>query len=113
MWPAYAAMLAAIAMRRQEWFELHDQRLYPGFLRDLMTDALEAIWCYTDSYRVIVPRLRAAMQDAGTHLIVDMCSGGGGPWFRLREQFAAGEGFPVKVALTDKYPNRRALTEPQ
>jgi hypothetical protein len=99
-------MLAA--MQRREWFELHDHRLYPGFLRDLFTDALEAIWIYTNSYRVIVPRLRAAMEDAGTHRIVDLCSGGGGPWVRLREQFETAEEFPVNIALTDKYPNERA-----
>ncbi len=103
-------MLAAIAMRRREWFELHDHRLYPGFLRDLVTDALEAIWNYTNSYRVIVPRLRAAMEDASTHRIVDLCSGGGGPWIRLREQFATTEGFLISVSLTDKYPNERAWT---
>lgn len=101
-------MLAA--MRRREWFELHDHRLYPGFLRDLVTDGLEAIWNYTNSYRVIVPRLRAAMEDSGTHRIVDLCSGGGGPWVRLSEQFATAEGFTVSVRLTDKYPNERALT---
>jgi hypothetical protein len=94
-------------MRRREWFELHDHRLYPGFLRDLMTDALEAIWNYTNSYRVIVPRLRVAMEDAGTHHIVDLCSGGGGPWVHLRDQFAT-EDFPVSISLTDKYPNQRA-----
>jgi len=98
-------------MRRREWFELHDHRLYPSFLRDLFTDALEAIWNYTNSYRVIVPRLRAAMEDAGTHQIVDLCSGGGGPWIRLRAQFVTTEGFPVSVSLTDKYPNERALTQ--
>ena len=101
-------MLAAIAMRRREWFELHDHRLYPAFLRDLMTDALEAIWNYTNSYRVIVPRLRAAMEEAGTHHVVDLCSGGGGPWIQLREQFATAERFPVYISLTDKYPNERA-----
>lgn len=101
-------MLAAIAMRRQEWFEFHDHRLYPAFLRDLMTDALEAIWNYTNSYRVIVPRLRGAMEEAATHHVVDLCSGGGGPWIRLREQFAKTELFPVHVSLTDKYPNERA-----
>jgi len=97
------------SMRRQEWFELHDHRLYPGFLRDLVTDGLEAIWNFTNSYRVIVPRLRAAMEDAGTHHVVDLCSGGGGPWIRLREQFARTENFPVRISLTDKYPNERAL----
>jgi hypothetical protein len=102
------AMLAP--MRRREWFELHDHRLYPGFLRDLATDALEAIWNYTNSYRVIVPRLRIAMEEAGTHQIIDLCSGGGGPWLRLREQFVAAERFPVKVLLTDKYPNQKVFT---
>lgn len=104
-------MLAAIVMRRREWFELHDQRLYPGFLRDLFTDALEAIWNCTNSYRVIVPLLREAMQEARTHRIVDLCSGGGGPWISLREQLATTEGFAVSVSLTDKYPNERALRQ--
>jgi hypothetical protein len=100
-------------MRRQEWFELHDHRLYPGFLRDLVTDALEAIWNCTNSYRVIVPRLRAAMEDAETHRIVDLCSGGGGPWIRLRAQFAMVEEFQVSISLTDKFPNQRAATGAQ
>ena len=107
---SHPAIQAAIAMRRREWFELHDHRLYPGFLRDLLTDALEAIWNYTNCYRVIVPRLRLAMTEVGTHRIVDLCSGGGGPWIRLREQFVTAEGFEVSVSLTDKYPNERAFT---
>ncbi|HEX3436899.1 MAG TPA: class I SAM-dependent methyltransferase [Pseudacidobacterium sp.] len=97
-------------MRRKEWFELHDHRLYPGFLRNLVTDALEAIWSYTNSYRVILPRLRTAMEDAGTNQIVDLCSGGGGPWIGLRESFTTMEGFPVSIVLTDKYPNYNAFT---
>ncbi len=95
-------------MRRKEWFELHDHRLYPGCLRDLVTDGLEAIWNLTNSYRVVVPRLRSAMEETRTHHIVDLCSGGGGPWLRLREQFAREEGFPVSISLTDKFPNQRA-----
>jgi hypothetical protein len=96
-------------MRRKEWFELHDHRLYPGFLRDLVTDALEGIWNCTDSYQVIVPRLRAAMEDTGTRHIVDLCSGGGGPWSSLHEQFATTEEFHVSISLTDKFPNQRAV----
>lgn len=96
-------------MQRKEWFELHDHRLYPGFLRDLMTDALGAIWNFSNSYRVIVPRLRTAMEEAGTQQVVDLCSGGGGPWLRLQQEFAEKEGFPVSISLTDKYPNARAF----
>jgi hypothetical protein len=96
-------------MRREEWFELHDHRLFPRFLRDLVTDALEAIWNRTNSYRVIGPRLRAAMEEAGSERIVDLCSGGGGPWLRLRQEFMADDGFPIRVSLTDKYPNYEAF----
>jgi|SRR5580698_6141551 hypothetical protein len=96
-------------MQRREWFELHDHRLYPRFLRDLMTDALGAIWNRIHCYRVIVPHLRAAMKDAGTSRIVDLCSGGGGPWLRLQQEFLSGEGLPIHISLTDKYPNHEAF----
>jgi len=107
----YTCLAMLAAMRRREWFELHDHCLYPGVLRDMVTDALEAIWNYTNSYRVIVPRLRTAIEDSGTHRIVDLCSGGGGPWIHLQQQFAITERYPVSVWLTDKYPNARALAQ--
>lgn len=96
-------------MRRHEWFELHDQRWFPASLRDLFTDALEAIWTYTNSYRVIVPLLRTAMEKTGDRVIIDLCSGGGGPWTRLQQEFAQAQRFPVQATLTDKYPNAEAL----
>jgi hypothetical protein len=49
-----------------------------------------------------------ALQSAETAEIVDLCSGGAGPWVRLKEQlFQAG--LLVNVKLTDKYPNPEAL----
>jgi hypothetical protein len=97
------------AMQRKEWFELHDHKFFPRFLRDLFTDGLEAIWNQTHTYRVVVPRLRAAMEEAGTQRVVDLCSGGGGPWIRLRQEFTKNGGAPVSVSLTDKYPNAEAI----
>jgi hypothetical protein len=96
-------------MQRKEWFELHDHRLFPCFMRDLVTDGLEALWDITNSYRVIVPRLQAAMDEAGTGQIVDLCSGGGGPWLRLRQEFTDEEGLPIRISLTDKFPNHKAF----
>jgi hypothetical protein len=95
-------------MQRKPWFELHDHRLFPRFFRDLVTDALEAIWNANDTYHPIVPRLRRAMEEAGTRQVIDLCSGGGGPWFRLQRDLAE-EQYPVSVRLTDKYPNQRAF----
>jgi len=100
-------------MRRKEWFELHDHRLFPGFLRDLITDALQAMWNSIHSYRGIVPKLQAALKEAGTRRIVDLCSGGGGPWLRLYPELTKDDTSPVSVFLTDKYPNKRAFEHAQ
>jgi hypothetical protein len=39
-------------MRRFELFEIHDHRWCPAILRNLFTDALQAIWMMFDSYRM-------------------------------------------------------------
>jgi hypothetical protein len=95
-------------MQRKCWFELHDHPLFPSFLRDLVTDALEAMWNTTHTYHPIVPRLKAALEKARTQQVVDLCSGGGGPWLGLQSALTS-IGCPVSVCLTDKFPNRRAF----
>ena len=94
-------------MRRQRWFEIHDQAWFPAFLRDLTTEALEAVWAENHTYRPIAGRLRDAVAGAGAEQIVDLCSGGGGPWLGLYDDVAAGR--PLRVWLTDLYPNARLL----
>jgi hypothetical protein len=95
-------------MQRRRWFEIHDHRFFPAFLRDLVTDALQAMWNAYDTYGPIVPRLERALDEAGTSRVVDLCSGGGGPWLRLSRDFAREERAP-EVCLTDIYPNRTAF----
>jgi hypothetical protein len=94
-------------MRRQRWFEIHDQPWFPAFLRDLVTEALEAIWNQNHTYRPIAARLREAVQRSGADCIVDLCSGGGGPWLGLYDEVA--DGRELQVCLTDFYPNARML----
>jgi hypothetical protein len=95
-------------MRRQPWFEIHDHPLFPGFLRDLTTDALEAMWTAQDIYGPVLPFLQRSLAASGANRIIDLCSGSGGPWRRLSYDLAAG-GDPVPaILLTDKYPNQRA-----
>jgi hypothetical protein len=97
-------------MRRMELKEIHDHERFPKLLRDLVTDAMEAMWDFIDCYRGIVPRLRQAMEQSGTRQVLDLCSGGGGPWLRLHRRFEH-VGYPVEVCLTDKYPNRQAFEQ--
>jgi hypothetical protein len=124
-------------MQRRPWFEFHDHPRFPHRLRDLVTGALEAIWNALDSYRPVAPLLARAMHAAGTYRVVDLCSGGGGPWPRLGPRLLPllravplgdgsalpfRDGSPVDipapadivpaapaVLLTDKYPNHEAF----
>lgn len=100
-------------MRRHQWIEIHDQAWCPNLLRDLVTDTLQGVWNFFDFYEPIVPRLRNALQEAGTHQILDLCSGGGGPWLRLVQHFEDEEHFLVNIILTDKFPNPKAFEQAQ
>ncbi len=98
-------------MRRTELPELHDHTWFPGFLRDLVTDALQALWRFGNSYRPILPRLSCCIKESSTGKpaeVLDLCSGGGGPWFALAHQLECDYSLSVAVCLTDKYPNREA-----
>jgi len=90
-------------MRRQRWFEIHDQPWFPTFLRDRVTESLEAVWNGNHTYRPIAARLREAVRECGAERILDLCSGGGGPWAGLYGEIANGGAIPV--VLTDLYPS--------
>lgn len=92
-------------MRRQRWFEIHDSTWFPGYFRDLVTEALEAVWNANHTYRPIAARLREAVRRSGSENIVDLCSGGGGPWLGLYDDIAQGQALTVQ--LTDLHPNLR------
>jgi len=95
-------------MRRIELQEIHDHAEFPGFLRDLVTDALQSLWDFGNSYQPILGRLLADMERAGASEVLDLCSGGGGPWLRLAREPRLMRAALV-VRLTDVYPNRRAF----
>ena len=98
-------------MQRKAWFEIHDHPLFPGFLRDLVTDALEAMWNEQNVYGPVAERLERALAESGANIVVDLCSGGGGPWPRFSRDLARSNGRIPAILLTDKYPNRRALKQ--
>jgi hypothetical protein len=100
-------------MQRKAWFEIHDHPLFPRFLRDLVTEALEAMWNAQDFYGPVAARLRRALDESGATRVVDLCSGGGGPWLRFSRDLAGKDGSAPAVLLTDKYPNQRAFQQIQ
>lgn len=95
-------------MKRIHLFEFTDLSWYPQTFRRMQTDYLQFAASLGSGHESLVPLFARALQFAGTMEIVDMCSGGAGPWVRLQEQLRQ-SGLPVKVKLTDKFPNPEAV----
>src|SRR3981081_1030316 len=87
------------------FLEFHDQEWFPKSLRDYVTDALQFVLSLGGIYRPIFHRLNEAIQASGAERVVDLCSGGGGPWLWLYKLVCEKSRRSMEVCLTDKYPN--------
>jgi hypothetical protein len=94
-------------MRRVHLLELEDHPWCPKPVRDGGTDWLGFMSNATRVFDLVAPKIRAAMEATQTTGIVDLCSGGGGPWLTLERELARSG--RVEVELTDLYPNVAAL----
>ncbi|WP_233808108.1 class I SAM-dependent methyltransferase [Paraburkholderia sp. HP33-1] len=93
-------------MRRLHLLEIEDEPWCPRAIRDGATDWLHFLANAHKGFNVISVKLREAMRRVGSDRIVDLCSGGGGPWQTLAPLLA--QSGCVTVQLTDFYPNRAA-----
>ncbi|MEO8562441.1 MAG: class I SAM-dependent methyltransferase [bacterium] len=96
-------------MRRVHLFEVGEQSWCPSALRDGLTDYLTFMIEHGQPYASAAPLLATAMLRTPTppaHVVdvVDLAAGAGGPWKVLVEALAE-VGVPVRVRLTDRYPN--------
>jgi hypothetical protein len=92
-------------LRRLQLFEVLDQAWCPPAVRHGATDYLEAITSRADIYRPIQTEIFRAIEECGAHSVVDLCSGGGGPWLSPKWRAALSERAPLTVVLTDKFPS--------
>jgi hypothetical protein len=95
-------------MKRLQLVELEDLPWWPRVFRDAATDYLVTALRFSSTYIRLAPRLAAALKRSGATRIIDLCSGGGGPWADLYPALCAA-GAEVSVCLTDKYPNIEAF----
>jgi hypothetical protein len=95
-------------MRRVQFIELHEQPWFPSSLRDEITDALQFGLNLSNAYAPIAPLLLSVLDSTRSRSIVDMCSGGGGPWLNLSRKLQP-EAQVFHILLTDKRPNLRAF----
>lgn len=98
-----------VVLRRRHLFEITDQAWCPALLRDTATDILRFTSVRTNMYGPITPRLRSVLEAMDCHDIVDLCSGGTGPILLIQEQLNSREHYPVRVTLTDRFPNIEAF----
>jgi hypothetical protein len=85
-----------------------DHKLCPESLRSVVTEYLQFGVKKWRMDSEMVSLLERALGHVGELQVVDLCSGSGGPWPNLLPRLE-GAGFPVRVCLTDKYPNARAF----
>ncbi len=95
-------------MRRRHWIEIHEQPWCPPSLRDAATDFLQLAVNLGDHYRYVFPILCEAIKRTAPRRIVDLCSGGGGPWLKLHRELPEHAGRAVPITLTDLHPNLEA-----
>ena len=92
-------------MKRLQLFEFEDLPWFPPLLRIYMTDCLRfAAELYPPFFYPFIAKLHATLVRAGTHQIIDLCSGSGGPVRNLVRVLKNRHDFPVSVLLTDLYP---------
>jgi hypothetical protein len=91
--------------------ELEDLPWCPRVVRDGGTDWLAFMANTFKVFSAVAPRIRAAMQATGTNVVLDLCSGGGGPWLTLQQELARSG--PARVVLSDVFPNIDGLRELQ
>jgi hypothetical protein len=106
LWLSFASGIIStnISMRRIHLFEFHEQPWFPSSIRDEITDMLQFGLNLTNAYGPAVPLLKRALLSTGSSFVVDLCSGGGGPWLALSRKLR-GSAPALQICLTDKYPN--------
>lgn len=97
-------------MRRYHGFEWEDLPWFPHAWRNYMTDMLQFSFTLGAARAPLVSeKLNQLLDATGSDEIVDLCSGSSGPVLWFRQKLEEQRGGPVRVVLTDKYPNLAAF----
>lgn len=95
-------------MKRFHLFEFEDKDWYPDFIRRGQTDFLRWLMETFQVFKALMPLLKNTLKSTNSQQLVDLCSGGGGSIWLLRE-YLKKEGLSPTFILTDLYPNQEAF----
>jgi hypothetical protein len=90
---------------RLHLFELEDQPWFPHIFRQGMLDFLRFMISKLGAYGPAIPLLEELLRRSGQTHFTDLCSGAGGGIEGIREALSKRMGEPVRVTLSDLYPN--------
>jgi hypothetical protein len=96
-------------MKRIHLFEFTDQSWYPDQFRQFQTDYLQFAASLGSGHENLVPIIKRALGGIQSNQIIDLCSGGSGPWMHLVDQLTTA-GVSVTVTLTDKFPRQQYIS---
>lgn len=74
-----------------------------------MTEYLEWVIDLGGPYDSSAERIASLLRESGESQVLDLASGGAGPWLRLHPLVARALGRDVRVVLSDLHPNRTAF----
>lgn len=74
-----------------------------------MTDFLQYYCNYWEQYTPLLPTLCCFLRKVKAERVVDLCSGGSGPWQSLCGTISRDFGDAFRIMLTDRYPNLAAF----
>jgi len=74
-----------------------------------VTDLLRCFENTGKYFDCIVDKLKKAIDHSNTRTIIDLATGGGGPWFRLYDQVNSTMDSSFELVLTDRFPNEKII----
>lgn len=93
-------------MKRIDLFEFEDLPWFPNWMRICLTRLIVVMHKILNTSDDLVPLIKRALDHSDKNIIVDLCSGSGGPMIEVFKKLVAeGEYSNVKLMLTDLYPN--------
>lgn len=95
-------------MKRYHLFEFEDLSWFPSQLRNYVTDFLRTVAEKLGMFDPVIPHLINLIEKNNMPMIIDVASGAGGQWGTLLPKILE-ENDKVRLTLTDKFPNEKAL----
>jgi len=96
-------------VNRYHGIELSERHWFPSSLFGESVEFLHYFENISNIFSTVAPLLRHALDRTGTSTVIDLCSGGGGPWPRLAREMKRQNGSHPSILLTDKNPEAGLL----